>query len=351
MKIGLLTGGGDSCGINAAIRSAVIKASDDGHQVVGIKNGWAGVVEGWFSDLTADQVNPYLARGGTMLGTSRTNPFRIDGAVERLQQNVKQAGIDAIIAIGGDDTLGVAHRINQLDEPVHAVGVPQTIDNDISGTDYAVGFHSAVEVATEAVDRLTTTAESHSRIMVVEIMGRDSGHVALAAGISGGADLILVPEHPFIVDEVVTFVKERREAGKTFSLIVVAEGARPKGTEQVTVSEKVDAFGHVRLGGICDFLANAIEEKTGFETRSMNLGHLQRGGVSTPFDRFLATHLGYAAVELVEKGEYDRMVAVQGNKVTSVPLEEAIGRTKPIDEETYRMATDIYRYVQLRKAA
>ncbi|MCL4499365.1 MAG: ATP-dependent 6-phosphofructokinase [Chloroflexi bacterium] len=351
MKIGLLTGGGDSCGINAAIRAVVIKAADDGHTVVGIRNGWAGVLESWFSELTPDMVATILPRGGTMLGTSRTNPFRLDGAVEKLQRNVRSAGLDAIVAIGGDDTLGVAHRINLLEEPVHAVGVPQTIDNDISETDYAIGFHSAVEAATNAVDMLTTTAESHSRIMVIEVMGRDAGHVALAAGVAGGADLVLVPEHPLTIEEVVSLVKKRRDAGKTFSLIVVAEGAKPKGAEQVTISEKVDAFGHVRLGGVADYLANHIEDQTGFETRSMNLGHLQRGGTSTPFDRLLASQFGYKAVEMVEAREFDRMVAIQGNRVVSVRLEDAIGRTKPVDEELFRMATDLFKFNQIRPAA
>lgn len=352
MKIGLLTGGGDSCGINAAIRAAAVKAAKDGHKAVGIRNGWAGAIEGWFFELDPDVISPaILGRGGTILGTSRTNPFKMDGAVEKMQKNVEEAGLEAIVAIGGDDTLGVAHRINGLPKPIPAVGVPQTIDNDISGTDYAIGFHTAVEVATEAADRLTTTAESHSRIMVLEVMGRDAGHVALAAASAGGADLVLVPEHPFTIEEVVEVVKERRAAGKTFSLIVVAEGAKPKGAEQITVSEKTDAFGHVRLGGVADFLANEIEAHTGFETRSMNLGHLQRGGTSTPFDRILATQLGYAAIELVERGEFDRMVAVRGSKITSVPLEEAIGKTKPVDEELYRVVNDLYRYAGMRPAA
>ncbi|MCL5292245.1 MAG: 6-phosphofructokinase [Actinobacteria bacterium] len=351
MKIGLLTGGGDSCGINAAIRAIVIKAADDGHQVIGIRNGWAGTIEGWFSEITPEAVSGILPRGGTMLGTSRTNPFRMEGAVEKLQRNYEEAGMDAIVAVGGDDTLGVAHRINALEEAIPAVGVPQTIDNDVSGTDFAIGFHSAVEIATEAVDRLMTTAESHSRIMVLEVMGRDAGHVALAAGVAGGADLILVPEHSFTVEEVVDTVKQRRDAGRTFSLIVAAEGAKPKGVEQATVSEKTDAFGHVRLGGVADFLANEVEGRTGFETRSMNLGHLQRGGASTPFDRILATQFGYAAVEMVERGEYDRMVAIQGNQITSVPLEEAIGKTRPVDEALYRMANDLYRLGRMRPAA
>ncbi|HZD61024.1 MAG TPA: ATP-dependent 6-phosphofructokinase [Anaerolineae bacterium] len=337
MRIGILTGGGDSSAINAAIRAVVRRGLEGGHQILGFKNGWAGPINGDYVEMTADTVSGILPRGGTILGTSRTNPFKLDGAVEKVRENLKRAGIDAMICIGGDDTLGVAHKLNQLEEPIPAVGIPQTIDNDINGTDFAIGFNSALFVATEALDRLHTTAESHHRIIVVEVMGRDAGHVALYAGLAGGADTILVPEHRFSTDEVIDRIKKRRQSGKTFSIIVVAEGARPEGREQVAVTEKTDAFGHVRLGGVGEYLANVIEERTGLETRSMNLGHLQRGGMATPFDRIIATEFGVAAVELVEKGELDRMVAIQCGEVTSIPLEEAL-TTRPIDERVFQMA-------------
>ncbi len=337
MRIGMLTGGGDSSAINAAIRAVVRRGLEGGHQILGFKNGWAGPINGDYEEMTMHSVSGILPRGGTILGTSRTNPFKIDGAVDKMTENLKRAGIDAMVCIGGDDTLGVAHKLNSLPEPIPAVGIPQTIDNDINGTDFAVGFQSAVEVATEALDRLHTTAESHHRIMVVEVMGRDAGHVALYAGIAGGADSILVPEHHFDVNEVIDRIKRRRQSGKTFSIIVVAEGAKPEGREQVVVNEKTDAFGHVRLGGIGEYLADTIEEKTGLETRFMNLGHLQRGGQASPFDRFIATEFGVAAVELVEKGEYDRMVAIQCGIVTSIPLEEAL-TVRPVDERVFNMA-------------
>jgi len=340
MRIGLLTGGGDSSAINAAIRAVVRRGLEGGHTMLGFKNGWAGPINGDYEEMTVASVSGILPRGGTVLGTSRTNPFKIDGAVEKMRENLRNAGIDAMVCIGGDDTLGVAHKINSLDPPIPAVGIPQTIDNDINGTDYAIGFQSAVLVATEALDRLHTTAESHHRIMIVEVMGRDAGHVALYAGIAGGADTILVPEHDFNIDEVIDRIKKRRQSGKTFSIIVVAEGAKPEG-RQVTFSEKTDAFGHVRLGGIGEYLANVIEEKTGLETRFMNLGHLQRGGIATPFDRIIATEFGIAAVEMIEKKEFDRMVAFQCGEVTSIPLEEAL-TIRPIDERVFEMAKLFY---------
>ncbi len=340
MRIGMLTGGGDSSAINAAIRAVVRRGLEGGHTILGFKNGWAGPINGNYAEMAADSVSGILPRGGTILGTSRTNPFKMDGAVEQMRENLRLAEIDAMICIGGDDTLGVAHRINSLDPPIPAVGIPQTIDNDINGTDFAIGFQSAVSVATDALDKLHTTAESHHRIMVVEVMGRDAGHVALYAGLAGGADTILVPEHHFNIDEVIDRIKKRRQTGKTFSIIVVAEGAKPEG-KQIAFSEKTDAFGHVRLGGIGEYLAGTIEEKTGLETRFMNLGHLQRGGIASPFDRFIATEFGVAAVEMVEKGEFDRMVAIQCGSVTSVPLEEAL-TVRLVDERIFNMAKLFY---------
>jgi 6-phosphofructokinase 1 len=340
VKIGLLTGGGDSSAINAAIRAVVRRGIEGGHTILGFKNGWAGPINGEYQIMTIDSVSGILPRGGTILGTSRTNPFKLDGAPEKMRDNLLKAGVDAMICIGGDDTLGVAHKINQLEPPIPAVGIPQTIDNDIAGTDYAIGFHTALWVATEALDKLHTTAESHHRIMVVEVMGRDAGHVALLAGIAGGADMILVPEHDFNVDDVIDRIKKRRQRGKTFSIIVVAEGAKPAG-RQVVVSEKTDAFGHVRLGGIGEYLASVIEEKTGLETRFMNLGHLQRGGDATPFDRLISTEFGVAAVELIEKGEFDRMTAYSCGEVTSIALEDAL-KVRQIDERVYEMSKLFY---------
>ncbi|MCL6473083.1 MAG: 6-phosphofructokinase [Firmicutes bacterium] len=340
MKLGMLTGGGDSSAINAAIRAVVRRALEGGHTIIGFKNGWAGPINGDYIELTAESVSGILPRGGTILGTSRTNPFKMDGAVDKMRENLKKIGIDAMICIGGDDTLGVAHKINNLEPPIPAVGIPQTIDNDINGTEWAIGFHTAVAVATDALDKIHTTAESHSRVIVVEVMGRDAGHVALYAGLAGGADTILVPEHDFNVDVVIDRIKKRREMGKLFSVIVVSEGAKPEG-KQITYGEKTDAFGHVRLGGIGEYLANVIEEKTGFETRFMNLGHLQRGGIASPFDRFIATQFGVVAVELVEQGQFDRMVAIRSDKITSIPLEEAL-TVRPIDERVFEMAKIFY---------
>jgi ATP-dependent phosphofructokinase / diphosphate-dependent phosphofructokinase len=341
MRIGLLTGGGDSSAINAAIRAVVRRGLSGGHQILGFRNGWAGPINGEYKEMTMSSVSGILPRGGTVLGTSRTNPFKLDGAVEKMRENLRIAQVDAMICIGGDDTLGVAHKINGLDPAIPAVGIPQTIDNDINGTEYAIGFQSAVTVATEALDRLHTTAESHHRIIVVEVMGRDAGHVALYAGLAGGADAILVPEHMFNVDEVIERIKKRRQSGKTFSLIVVAEGAKPDDGTQVAIDQKTDAFGHVRLGGIGEFLAEIIEEKSGLETRFMNLGHLQRGGEATPFDRVIATQFGVAAVELIEKGKFDRMVAMKDGKVISIPLGDAL-TVRPIDEHVHDMAKIFY---------
>jgi 6-phosphofructokinase 1 len=342
MLIGLLSGGGDSPAINAAIRAVVRKAYQHGHEILGIKNGWAGLLESQFKKLSLADVSGILPRGGTILGTSRTNPFKVEKGIERVLRNARAVGLEVLIAIGGDDTLGVAHRLNHLENPLKCVGIPQTIDNDLNGTEFAIGFQSAVEVATDALDKLHTTAESHHRIMILEVMGRDAGHVALAAGLAGGADIILVPEYPFDFEEIIERIKKRRQLGKTFSLIIVAEGARPVGVEQIVITEKRDAFGHVRLGGVGEYLANEIEKRTGLETRSISLGHLQRGGVAAPFDRILATQFGIMAVELVEQGKFDRMVAYQCGEVTSIPLTEALTKIKPIDENLYKLAQLFY---------
>lgn len=341
MRIALLTGGGDSPAINAAIRGVVRKAVQDGHEVLGVQNGWAGMINNDITPLEVSSVSGILPKGGTILGTSRTNPFKLN-AVDSIHRTVSDRGIDVIVAIGGDDTLGVAHRLNGLEEPVRGVGIPQTIDNDVDLTDYAIGFDTAVAIATDALDKLHTTAESHHRVMVLEVMGRDAGHVALTAGLAGGADIILVPERPFDLDQICDRIEKRRGLGKTFSLVIVAEGAKPAGGRQISKTETVDQFGHPILGGIGEYVGKQIHERCQLETRVTNLGHLQRGGIPTPFDRLLGIRFGVAAVGLVEKGQWDRMVALQGVKVTSVPLEDALAETKPVDPELLALADIFY---------
>lgn len=342
MRIGILTGGGDSSGINAGIRAVVRRGIAEGDEIMGIRNGWLGLLEGDIFEVKAADVSGILPRGGTILGTSRTNPFKIEGGVERIAATAHASRLEAIVAIGGDDTLGVCHKINGLPQPIHGVGIPQTIDNDIEGTDFAIGFDSAVAVATDACDKLHSTAESHHRIMVLEVMGRDSGHVALEAGIAGGADIILVPEEPFHIEDVASRVKDRLTRGKLFSIVVVAEGASPVGTEQVSRGETRDAFGHVMLGGIGEHVASELQRHTGVEARVTVLGHLQRGGYASPLDRLLATRFGVAAVDLLHQGAWDRMVAIRGREITDVPLETALNRHKPIDKSLYEMAKLFY---------
>jgi 6-phosphofructokinase 1 len=342
MRIALLTGGGDSPATNAAIRAVVKKAQQDGHEVMGVRRGWAGMIEDEMDVLDRHAVSGILPRGGTILGTSRTNPFKQDGGAEAIRATVSGRKIDAIVAIGGDDTLGVAHKLNGLEPPIPAVGIPQTIDNDLDKTDFAIGFDTAVSIATDALDKLHTTAESHHRIMVLEVMGRDAGHVALTAGLAGGADIILVPEKPFDVEAMCDRIQKRRDIGKTFSLVVVAEGATPVGGEQISKDQATDQFGHVILGGIGEYIGRRIHEHCGLETRVTNLGHLQRGGMPTAFDRLLGTRLGVAAVELVEAGRFDAMVAMQGNRIVPVPLGDALQSVKPVDPELLDMADIFY---------
>ncbi|NPV59321.1 MAG: 6-phosphofructokinase [Actinobacteria bacterium] len=337
MRIALLTGGGDSSAINAAIRAVVRKAIADGHEVIGIKRGWRGLVYDEVEPLFMGSVSGIIQRGGTILGTSRTNPFKIENGLENIMVNLRKHGIDAVIAIGGEDTNGVAHRL--AEHGVKCVGVPQTIDNDLPGTDYSIGFDTAVAVATDALDKLHTTAFSHHRIMILEVMGRDAGWIALISGIAGGADSILIPEVPFTLDEVVERIEKRRRMNKHFSIIVVSEGARPKGVEeQFVMDQKKDPFGHVRLGGIGNWLADEIERVTGHETRVTHLGHLQRGGTPTVFDRVLATRLGAFAVQMVEEGTFDHMACMCANQVKAVPYSEALAGTKQVDLELYELA-------------
>ncbi len=341
MRIGILTGGGDSPAVNAAIRAVVKKCEQEGIDTLGILNGWAGLVEGEMMLLKAENVSGILPKGGTILGTSRTNPFKLD-KVDEVKKNIAAHQIDALITIGGDDTNGVMRRLNELDEPVRGVGIPQTIDNDIPGTDYAIGFDSAVAIATDACDKLHSTAESHHRVMILEVMGRDAGHIAVEAGLAGGADIILIPEKQFEIDWVCDRVKERQARGKNFSIIVVAEGARPVGHDQVVRTEKVDQFGHVMLGGIGEYLVAEVEKCTDIESRVTILGHIQRGGYPTSRDRLMATRFGVAAVELVKAEKWGRLVVAKGDQITSVSLAEGLDGTKQVSEELYETAMLFY---------
>jgi len=335
-KIGILTGGGDCPGLNPVIRAVVKTAYQEKIEVLGIKNGWKGLIENDTMPLDLKAVSGILPRGGTILGTSRTNPYKKNEDPERVKRNYKELGLDALVAVGGEDTLGVAAKLCK--EGLNIVGVPKTIDNDLSCTDYTFGFDTAVNIATEAVDRLHTTAESHHRIIVCEVMGRHAGWIAVHAGLAGGADIILIPEIPVDINEVCDIINKRRERGKTFSIIVVAEGAKFKEGQVVVQEEKLDAFGHVRLGGIGQILCDLIEEKTGHETRVTVLGHVQRGGTPSAFDRVLGTRFGVEAVNLIKNKKFGYMVSLQGNKIESVPIEQATGKLKTVDMDLYNIA-------------
>jgi 6-phosphofructokinase 1 len=330
-RLGVLTGGGDCPGLNPVIRAVTRRAILAGCEVTGIKHGWLGLIERQTIPLDRGSVSGILHRGGTILGTSRTNPYQKPGDLQKLLANYTALGLEALIAIGGEDTLGVAIKL--LKEGLKIVGVPKTIDNDLSNTDYTFGFDTAVNIAMEAIDRLHTTAESHQRIMVAEVMGRHAGWIATCAGIAGGADVILIPEEPIDVEEVCGIIRKRHGRGKNFSIVVVAEGAQFKDGTVVVKEEKKDAFGHIRLGGIGQVLGDLIEEKTGFETRVTVLGHIQRGGSPSAFDRVLGTRFGVKAAELVLAGGFGAMVSVQGNKVVAVPLDEKAVSMKRVDPE------------------
>ena len=336
-RIGVLTGGGDCPGLNSVIRAVVRKGINEGYEVVGIKNGWKGLIDNDIMPLNLDSVSGILPKGGTILGTSRTNPYKQQGDLQKLKNNYKSLGIDVLIAVGGEDTLGVAQKLTNDGIP-NIVGVPKTIDNDLSCTDYTFGFDTALNVAMECIDRLHTTAESHHRIIVAEVMGRHAGWIAIESGISGGADVILIPEIPIDIEEVCAIIKKRHERGKTFSIVVVAEGAKFKESTFVTQEQKLDDFGHVRLGGIGESLAAEIEKRTGYETRISVLGHIQRGGSPTAFDRVLGTRFGVKAVELAKNKKFGRMVALSSNKIIDVPLEEAVKAIKTVDLELYDIA-------------
>ena len=338
MKVGVLSGGGDAPGINAVIRAVVRRGIQSyGDEVVGIKDGWRGLLEGTFTPLDLNAVSVILPRGGSILGTSRTNPFKREKGPEQIMENAVKAGLGAVVVIGGDDTLSVAHKM--ADYGLKCVGVPKTIDNDLMGTDYTFGFNTAVAIATEALDRLHTTAEAHNRVIILEVMGRYTGHIALEAGLAGGADVILIPEKPFDIDEVCEYIRRRQKRGRNFSLIVVAEGAKPKGGKEIVYSESIDEFGHISLGGVGYYLGKEIERCTGIDTRVVVLGHLQRGGSPTAFDRILATRFGIAAIDLAHEGKFGYMVALQGNKIVPVPLKDVIGKRKTVDLELYDIAS------------
>ena len=343
MRIGILTGGGDCPGLNAVIRAAVRKGifhyNDD---FVGFLEGWRGVLEDMTMPLDLSAVAGILPRGGTILRSSRTNPGKHEGGLDRCIESLKRHDIEVLIAIGGDDTQSVAMKLHG--RGIKIVGVPKTIDNDLSGTDFCFGFDTAVSIATEAIDRVHTTAEAHNRVMVVEVMGRDSGWIAIYSGIAGGADVILIPERPFDIDDIAERLRQRHASGRYFSIVVVAEGAKfasESGTrhgQPVVTALSKDEFGHVRLGGIGNVLAREIENRTGFETRAVVLGHIQRGGSPSAFDRVLATRYGIGAIDMVHAGESGCMVALRGTKIVSVPIAEALKKTRLVDQDLINVA-------------
>jgi 6-phosphofructokinase 1 len=338
----VLTGGGDCPGLNAVIRAVTRRSLARGCEVVGVRHGWRGLVEGLVEPLGPREISGILPRGGTIIGTSRTNPFKTDGGVERVLANTREAELDALVAIGGEDTLGVAARLFREHE-YRVVGVPKTIDNDLAATDYTFGFDTAVSIATEAIDRLHTTAESHNRVMVVEVMGRHTGWIAVMSGIAGGADVILIPEQPITVEQACEEIRRRHSRGKDFSIVVVSEGYEltyESGEQRMVAQEApaTDQFGHVRLGGVGDALAHEIEERTGYETRVTVLGHVQRGGSPTPRDRVLATRYGLKAADLVHEGRFGRMAALHGDEIVDVSLEEATAELKTVPPQWYEVA-------------
>ena len=337
VRFGVLTGGGDCPGLNAAIRAIVRKGIDGyGHEIVGFRHGWRGPIEGDWIDLTIDEVRGILPRGGTILRSSRTNPLKREDGIERIRENMDKLSLDGLIAIGGEDTLGAAQKLHEAGVPV--LGLPKTIDNDLNGTDVTFGFDTAVQIATDAIDRLHTTAESHNRVLVVEVMGRHAGWIALHSGIAGGADVILIPERPFDIDVVCTHLKRRHERGRYFSIVVAAEGATPREGTLATLGGDKDEFGHERLGGIGLVLEREVEARTGFETRATVLGHVQRGGTPTAFDRVLATRCGIAAIDAATAGRWGTMTALRGTKIELVPLADAVASLKTVPPEDFEVA-------------
>jgi 6-phosphofructokinase 1 len=334
MRIGMLTGGGDCPGLNAVIRAVVRDGIDEfGDQLIGFRDGWRGVLEVSYVDLDIEATRGILPRGGTILGSSRTNPYKRDDGVGRVRETLAQLEVDALIAIGGEDTLGVANKLHQAG--VNVIGVPKTIDNDLGATDVTFGFDTALQIATDAIDRLHTTAESHNRILVVEVMGRSAGWIALHSGIAGGADVILIPEIPFDIDEVCRLINRRHARGRYFSIVVAAEGATPKAGTMEVLTGAVDEFGHPRLGGIGTRLEHEIEKRTGYETRATVLGHVQRGGTPTAFDRVLATRLGLAAIRAAHDHAWGMMTSLQGNEIKLVALADAVAEVRRVPADEY----------------
>ncbi len=336
-RIGILTGGGDCPGLNAVTRAVVRKGCQDhGDVIIGFRNGWRGVMDGAVMELTPESARGILHRGGTILGTSRTNPFKVEGGLELVKENLAAYNIEGLIVVGGEGTLSCAAAM--VREGLNVIGVPKTIDNDLASTDYTFGFDTAVQIACDAIDRLHTTAESHNRVMVLEVMGRHAGWIGLYAGLAGGADVILIPEYPFDIAEVANHLRHRHSAGHSFSIVVVAEGALPReGTMDVPEYER-DEFGRPRLGGISTIIADALQHRTGFDTRVTILGHVQRGGTPTAYDRVLATRYGVAAIDLAAAAEWGRMVSLRGNDIVSVPLDDAVARLKTVPQELYEVA-------------
>jgi ATP-dependent phosphofructokinase / diphosphate-dependent phosphofructokinase len=356
VRVGILTGGGDCPGLNAVIRAIVRRGRQNGadNEFVGFRYGWAGVLDGNTVELTQETTSGILHRGGTILGSSRTNPYKQDDGPTQVTRVLEEKGLDALIPIGGEDTLGVARRLHK-EEGIPIVGVPKTIDNDIGGTDFTFGFQTAVQIATDAIDRLHTTAESHDRILILEVMGRHAGWIATYSGMAGGADVILVPERPFDIDGVCASIQRRHSTGKTFSIVVVSEGAMPAGGTEggereersrigdpastaPTLSKQTDAFGHVRLGGIAVQLEREIEQRTGFESRMTILGHVQRGGTPTAYDRVLATRFGVAAMDAVADGAFGQMVGLRGPDIARVSLDDALEDLNLLDPQLYETA-------------
>jgi ATP-dependent phosphofructokinase / diphosphate-dependent phosphofructokinase len=334
MRFGVLTGGGDCPGLNAVIRAIVRKGIDvHGDTLVGFRDGWRGVLESEYDELTIESTRGILPRGGTILGTSRTNPYKLDDGPDFVRETFADAELDGLIAIGGEDTLGAAHRLHEDGVPV--LGVPKTIDNDLSGTDVTFGFDTALQIATEAIDRLHTTAESHHRILVVEVMGRHAGWIALQSGVAGGADVILIPERPFDLDVVCAQLERRRARGRNFSIVVAAEGALPAEGEEALATGETDEFGHPRLGGIGHWLQGEIESRTGFETRTTVLGHIQRGGTPTARDRVLATRFGLAAIDAAHESRWGMMPALHGTRIELIRLAEAVAELRTVPLEDY----------------
>ncbi len=342
MRVGILTGGGDCPGLNAVIRAVVRKGErfhDD--EFVGFLDGWKGLIEANTVPLDVEAMRGTLPKGGTVIGTSRTNPYKLDGGVDRVVATLGELSVDALIVIGGEDTLGVANRLHQ-DHGVAVVGVPKTIDNDLSATEVTFGFYTAVQIATDAIDRLHTTAESHDRVMVVEVMGRHAGHIATYAGIAGGAAEILIPEETFDIEEVCASLVRRHQKGRYASIVVVAEGAQPKEGSLSLKDAEVDQFGHVKLGGIASVLATEIETRTGFETRVTILGHIQRGGTPTAYDRVLSTRFGIAAIDAVHDGAFGQMVALRADRIVLASLAEAVGELKLVDPDLYHGVAEVF---------